>query len=259
MPWMILPFATIGPLELPRPSGIATSHATLPVRGVERHEVRVAEREIQLVVVERHAAHRRVDAEALFPDQIAGLAVERLDDAVGVVEEDDAVVRERRRLVGAAFDHRRHPRQLQLVRVVARDLRQRAEVAGGLIAPQHRPVAGRRIAQHLVGDARVVADLARDGEAQDRAAPAVRARAPAAWPPAACAAGPAPRPAGAWPPPRGAAARGTDRADRDAVVGRQRLRARRRAVELQDERRDREIGGFRQAARLLRAASPGRR
>ena len=91
---MTFPFATSGPLELPRPSGIATSQTTSPVR-VERDEMRVAQRQEQLVVIERHAAHREVDAKALLPDQIAGLAVERLDDAAGVVEEDGAVIRER--------------------------------------------------------------------------------------------------------------------------------------------------------------------
>ena len=62
---------------------------------VERDQMRVAQREEQLVVVERHAAHGDVDAEALLPDQITGLAVERLDDAAGVVEEDGPVVGER--------------------------------------------------------------------------------------------------------------------------------------------------------------------
>ena len=81
----------------------------LAVARVERHEMCVAHRDEQLVVVERHAAHGGVAAEPMLPDQIAGLAVERLDDAAGVVQIDDAVVRERRRLVGAAFGHRRRP------------------------------------------------------------------------------------------------------------------------------------------------------
>ena len=210
------------------------------------------EREIQLVLVERHAAHRRVDAEALLPDQIAGLAVERLDDAVAVVEEDDAVVRERRRLVGAALAHRRHPGELQLPDVVARDLVQRAEIARGLIPAQHRPVAGRRVAQHLVGDARVVADLAGDGEAEDRrrglaasaragglAARGLRGRARATSRRRLAAAA-------------GRGSRGQERANRHRRVRGERLRARRRAVELQDVGGDGEIGGFRQAAGLLR-------
>ena len=165
---MILPLAMMGPLELPRPSGIATSHATLPVFASSATRCALLSATIQLVVVERHAAHRRVDAEPLLPDQIAGLAVERLDDAAGVVEEDGAVVRERRRLVRAALGHRRDPGQLQLLDVVARDLRQRAEARRVLIAPQHRPVAGRRIAQHLVGDRREGLHFAGDREAGDR-------------------------------------------------------------------------------------------
>ncbi len=81
---------------------------------------------------------------------------------------DRAVVGERRRLVGAAFVHRPDPRELEVLRVVPRDLRQRAEVRRVVIAPQHEPVARRRIPQHLVGDAREVPDLARHGETYRR-------------------------------------------------------------------------------------------
>jgi hypothetical protein len=130
--------------------------------------MRVAQREIQLVVVERHATHRDVDAETLFPDQIAGLAIERLHDAAGVVEEDRSVVGERRGLIRAALVHRPDPLQLQILRVVSRDLRQRAVARRRLIVPQHRPVALARIAHHLVGDTREVLDLAFHGETSRR-------------------------------------------------------------------------------------------
>ena len=95
--------------------------------GVERDHVRVAHRDEQLVVVERDAAHGDVAAEAMLPDQIAGLAVERLDDAGRVVQINRAVVRQRRRLVGAAFVHRPDPCKLKILGVVARDLIQGAE------------------------------------------------------------------------------------------------------------------------------------
>ena len=131
---------------------------------VERHQVRVAQREIQLVVVERHATHRDVHAEALFPDQIARPSVDRLDDTAGVVQEDGAVLGERRRLVRAALVHRPDPLQLEVLSVVARDLRERAVARRVLIAPQHRPVTWRRIAQHLVGHGRQVLHLTANRE-----------------------------------------------------------------------------------------------
>ena len=240
----------IGPLELPRPSGIATSHATLPVLRLERHEVPVAEREIQLVVVERHAAHRRVHAEALLPDQIAGLAVERLDVPLLLLRKttpscasgDGWLVPPS--LIGATHASCSCAALSRVIWV------QRAEVAGGLIAAQHRPVAGRRVAQHLVGDARVVLDLAGDGETQDRrrglpaaararlAARGLRRRARAASRRRLAGAGRQPRPR-------------QERADRHRRGGGERLRARRRAVELQDVGGDGQIGGFRQPAGLF--------
>jgi hypothetical protein len=100
--------------------------------------------------------------------QIAGLAIERLHDAAGVVEEDRPVVRKRGRLIRSALVHGPDPLQLEILGVVARDLRQRAVTRGELIVPQHRPVTRRRVAQHLVGDAREVLHLAFHGEPDRR-------------------------------------------------------------------------------------------
>ena len=78
---------------------------------------------------------------AIFPDQFAGAAVERLHDVVGIREIDDAVVHQRRGLIGAAFVHGPHPGQPQIAHVVARDLRKRAVVPCLVIAADHQPVA----------------------------------------------------------------------------------------------------------------------
>ena len=78
---------------------MATFHTCLPVRASSATRFASLIVDEQLVVVERDAAHRDIAAKAVLPDQIAGLAVERLDDAAGVVQEDRAVVGERRRLL----------------------------------------------------------------------------------------------------------------------------------------------------------------
>src|SRR6185503_10407869 len=102
--------------------------------------------------------------ETLLPDQIAGLAVERLDDSAGVIDEDRPVARQRRRLIGATLGHRRDPDQLQILCVVTSDLCQWAVVRREVIAANREPVARRRIFQHLVGDWCEVLHLARDRE-----------------------------------------------------------------------------------------------
>ena len=98
MPWITLPRATIGPLELPRPSGMTTStdFAGAPHRAPRGT---VAHGDEQLVVVERHAALRDLTLPPKhIPDQIAGLPVDRCTIR-GVVQIDRAVVRERGRLM----------------------------------------------------------------------------------------------------------------------------------------------------------------
>jgi hypothetical protein len=106
---MIFPLAISGPLELPLPVRHHHIEGNRAVARVDRDQVCVARSQIQLVVVERHAALRDVHTQIALPDQVAGLAIERLDDAAGVVHVDGAVVRERRRLVGAALVHSATP------------------------------------------------------------------------------------------------------------------------------------------------------
>ena len=198
----------------------------------------------------RMAAPLALRAVAVFPDQLAGLAVDRLHDVAGVVEIDDAVVHERRGLVGAAFVHRPDPLQAQILDVVGGDLVERAVVRGVVVAPDHQPVAGIGIAQHRVGDRDVVLHFAGDGDAGGR-----RRR-------------PVPRPAGGLLPPAGgapvpAARRRDGRAPgpvateliATSVVARQRLIAGRRAVRLQDERGDVDVFLLAERARAASAAS----
>ena len=111
----------------------------------------------------RSQSTRRTDL--VLPDQLAGRRVERLHGVHGVGEIHDAVVHERRRLIRAALVHRPHPREPQILDVVACDLSQRAVAPGLVVAAHHQPVAGRRIAQHLVGDGTEVLHLAGDGQA----------------------------------------------------------------------------------------------
>ena len=155
------------------PHGLAGSR-------VERHQVRVARRQEDLVVIQRDAAHRgavRVGAVAVLPNQFAGLPVERLQDVARVVEEDDAVVNDRRRLIGAAFVHRPDPFQLQILHVVGGDLVQRAEIRRVVIAADHQPVGRIRIAQHRLGDRDEVLHFAVDRDADWRRGAATAAAA----------------------------------------------------------------------------------
>ncbi len=92
---------------------------------VERDQPRVAGCRKHLVVVDGDPAHRgavRVRAVAVFPDQVAGTAIDRLHDVAGVVEIDDPVVNDRRRLIRATFIHGPDPLQAQVLHIVARDL-----------------------------------------------------------------------------------------------------------------------------------------
>ena len=138
--------------------------------GVERHEMGVGRRHEHLVVVERDIPHRRgaderVRRNAMLPDQLARLRVERLDHVCRVRQEHGAAVHQRRRLVRAAVLHGPHPRQLQLFHRVARDRRERAVAPALIRAPRHQPVAGIGIAKHVGGDRHVVFHLAAHGQA----------------------------------------------------------------------------------------------
>ena len=100
------------------------------------------------------------------------LRIERLQDVHRVHEIHDPVVHERHRLIRAAFLHRPHPRELQILHVGARDLVERAVAPALIVAAHHQPVAGIRIAQHRVGDRRVVLHLAGDRDAPWRSSSA---------------------------------------------------------------------------------------
>ena len=140
------------------------------VARVERDEARVGGRDDQLVLVDRDVAHRahadlRQRPDFVLPDQLAGAAVERLDDVARVDQIDDAVVDERHGLVRAAlFADRPDPGELQILDVVARDLVERAVAPALIVAARHQPVAGGRVAQHRVGHRDVVLHFARHGE-----------------------------------------------------------------------------------------------
>ena len=111
----------------------------------------------------------------VFPDQIAGCRVERLNDAARIRQIHDAVVNERRGLIGAGIVHRPGPRELHLVDILLVDLCERAVAPVVVRPPPVQPVAGGRIAQHLLRHVRVgrqlgrpqVPDLRHDGQAGD--------------------------------------------------------------------------------------------
>ena len=170
------------------------------------------------------------------------LRIQRLHDVAGIVDEHDAVVDQGSGLIGA-FVHGPDPLQLQILHVLRGDLVQRAVIVGVIIVPDHQPVAGIGIAQHGVGDRRVVLHFA--GDRQDLAAwpePALPRVRPAASPARRlCRAGRPAQPARAvvlW------RSSGWRPCWRPSAVG-----SRPRAVRIQNERGDVEI-------RLLRPGRP---
>ena len=139
--------------------------------GIERNQLRVAGCREYLVLVNGDPAHRgavRVRAVAVFPDQIARAAINRLHDVARVVEIDDPVVHERRRLIRAAFIHRPDPLKAQILHVVARDLIQRTVIRSVVVASNHEPVVRTGIAQHRVGHRHVILHFAGDGDGGHR-------------------------------------------------------------------------------------------
>ena len=211
---------------------------------IERVDVRVAGGDINLVVVDREPALRaagRRRADAVLPDQLARARVQRLHDVAGIVDEHDAVMHHGRGLIGP-FIHGPYPLELQILHVLRGDLIQRAVIVGVIVVADHQPVAGIGIAQHGVGDRREVFHFA--GAPSDLAAlpePALRRVRPAV------------RPAG-----RGCrfsrlcSPSGGDRTDGNFARCRERLVARARAVEFQNESRDIDIRLLAQAARISR-------
>ena len=91
-------------------------------------------------------------AGAIFPDQVSGRRVQRLNDAARVRQVHDAVVHEWRRLLRTRIVHRPGPGELKLLDVLPVDLIERAVAPRVVGASPVQPVAGRRVAQHGFGD-----------------------------------------------------------------------------------------------------------
>ena len=196
---MILPGTATGPAAVVKPrlaSATATFHTTLPVRASRATSMRVARGHEHLVVVDGQVAHRprilipatgratpastrRGSARAsgtapgvttlaarcgrfipVFPQQVAGCGVQRVDDVARVGQVHDAVVHERCRLLSAGF-HRPRPRECQAANRLPVDLAQRAVAPGVVRTPEVQPVARARIAEHGIGDRLELLDLRR--------------------------------------------------------------------------------------------------
>jgi hypothetical protein len=95
----------------------------------------------------------------IFPDQIAGGPVERLDDSPRARQVHDAVVNERRRFLRARIVHGPRPCELKLPGVLPVDLIQRTVAPGVVGPPPVQPVARGGVAQHGLGDRTIVPDL----------------------------------------------------------------------------------------------------
>ena len=109
---------------------------------------------------DRHdRVRRRGIVGSVFPEQISGGRVERLNDAARVGKIHDAVVDERRPFLSASIVHRPGPREVKLLDVPAGDLIERAIAPGVVGAAPVRPVARRRIAKRRFGDRLEVFDL----------------------------------------------------------------------------------------------------
>src|SRR6185437_6907077 len=146
----------------------------LAIDRTKRHHACVRGRSIDLVAIERYIAHRDRPAVSnrgtnlVFPDEIAGARIERLNVVAGVCDKDRIAVDDRRRLIGPALVHCTRPHQPQAFHVRSIDLLQRAVALGLVVAADHEPVASRRIAQHLIGDRNVVLYLSLHGETTRR-------------------------------------------------------------------------------------------
>ena len=151
------PERVVGPLDVP-------DH--LAAAGVERDDVRVDGRQVDLVVVDGEVAGRDDAAEILrvvlvpvAPEELPGGGVERFDDAERARDVHDAVVDERVRLGPALGADRPRPDEAQPIRVLRVDLVQRAVAPPVEGAPPVDPVGRVRIEQHGVGDRRHLAQL----------------------------------------------------------------------------------------------------
>ena len=109
---MTLPSITMGPLEFAVALAVVGDDGLphdLARARVERDEVGIGRGDENLVLIDGDIAHgagsaalRALGPDAIFPDQIAGAAVERLHDVAGIGQIDDAVVDERRGFVRSA-------------------------------------------------------------------------------------------------------------------------------------------------------------
>ncbi len=107
--------------------------------------------QVDLVPIDREAADlagrtRAADHRATpeLPDKVAGPAVDRLDDVAAIDHIDDAVVDERRALVGSISDGP-HPCEPELLHVVAGDLAKRAVALAVECAAPTQPVFRRGV------------------------------------------------------------------------------------------------------------------
>jgi hypothetical protein len=128
--------------------------------GVERDDVGVIGGGNEIALMDRHVARRQIaglgnhlgrQVAPVFPDQIAGCGVERLD-LVGIIEDEQHAVMDDRRRLGGAGGHRPRPRHLEVLDVVLVDLIERAVPIAVIGTPPHQPIRRRWIAQHRVGD-----------------------------------------------------------------------------------------------------------
>ena len=132
-------------------------------RGVEREDVVVGARVDDRVAVDGDVAVGGRDGDvllevvgavpAVLPDQVAGDGVDGLDDVARVGHVQDAVIDQRRPLLGS-LRHPPGPDHAQRADVGAIDLVQRAVAPAVERAPPHRPVRRVRILQHRIRDRR---------------------------------------------------------------------------------------------------------
>src|SRR5690606_10163469 len=115
---------------------------------VERDRVLLTARLIDLIApFGRDLCKRR----AVFPDQVAGLCIKRLDDVVVRLQEQDAVMHQRRGFLDADIGHRPCPGKLQVLDRLAVDLVERAVALIVNRAAPGQPFGLRRVQHHFVG------------------------------------------------------------------------------------------------------------
>ena len=128
---------------------------------VERDEVRVVGGGDDLVAVDRERPHPAdedvvgIDLELLlvFPEQIAGQPVDRLNQPVRLRNVQNPLIHQRGRHL-IAWPERPRPHELQLVGVRPVDLLERAVAPRVERAPPVDPVHRIRVGEHRVGDRR---------------------------------------------------------------------------------------------------------